>query len=265
MEMYRIGEFAYQMGISTDALKHYEKYGLVNFIRNDDNGYRYCDFSQHLDIFTISSIRSSEKTLSLLRDHKLGLLSKDDFMEGLQTRKRELDNKLVFSKYELECVYNYLTMVVKNEEGVGIRNSRKIEGKKLYFLEYAVNYKFTDRTEDEIAECALWRAYAPVTKLARWLNHSNSYRKVSHGLCIDSTFADEYQLTRQFSESLEGNFVVLDLITPESELKEIRDVSEISLLTDFLAEHPIQFTDVLLLHQFYLCGYRYEEVYLHAE
>ena len=46
MEQYRIGEFAKNLCVSQDLLKHYEKYNILQPTMRGENGYRYYSFRQ---------------------------------------------------------------------------------------------------------------------------------------------------------------------------------------------------------------------------
>jgi len=55
------------MCVSPDTLKHYERYGLIRFRRDDANGYRYCDFEQCFNLLSVMGSRTADVPL---RDNK---------------------------------------------------------------------------------------------------------------------------------------------------------------------------------------------------
>ena len=46
MKRYKIGEFAREMGVSQDMIKHYEKYGIIKPEIDEQTNYRYFNINQ---------------------------------------------------------------------------------------------------------------------------------------------------------------------------------------------------------------------------
>ena len=64
MIQYTIHEVAALLNISTDAIRLYEKEGLVTPTRNPENGYRYYSYRQSSELETVLMLRELERGLS---------------------------------------------------------------------------------------------------------------------------------------------------------------------------------------------------------
>lgn len=89
---YTIHDVAALLGISADAIRLYEKEGLVEPERNPQNGYRYYGFDQIHKIMGISLYR--QLMLELLRYGRFCLTrtsreSVKDFPDSLMIRKKK--------------------------------------------------------------------------------------------------------------------------------------------------------------------------------
>lgn len=56
-KFYRIGDYARFMGVSTDLLKHYEKFGLI-YSEPMENGYRYYRFQQSVSLLECRKLQN---------------------------------------------------------------------------------------------------------------------------------------------------------------------------------------------------------------
>lgn len=115
---YSIHEVAELLGISTDAIRLYEKSGLVIPLRNEKNGYRYYVGEQIQRIMGISLYRKLNVGIAEIKD----LLEVSDFttmvsaFEGF-IEKREEEIKILQNRLgKLKVMKNHMTEI---QRGVG--------------------------------------------------------------------------------------------------------------------------------------------------
>lgn len=99
-KLYRIGPFAHHMGVTTDLLKHYEQFHLVESTASD-SGYRYYPFFQSsrlLDSRTLQNYGFSLREISTL----LNGAEPDAFCHALRARGEGLERELLFLHAVLE-------------------------------------------------------------------------------------------------------------------------------------------------------------------
>ena len=101
--MYKIGEFSTLAKTTIKTLRYYEKEGLLipNFV--DENGYRYYESMQLLDLAKIVSLRQMGFSI----DEVKHILQGSNLEKLLQIRKNIVENELNEYKYQLSKI-NYL-------------------------------------------------------------------------------------------------------------------------------------------------------------
>ena len=65
---YKIGEVSKLLGISVQAIRHYQKQGLIEPCFIDNNGYRYFDNNAIGDLFTIGILKSAGFSLKQIKE-----------------------------------------------------------------------------------------------------------------------------------------------------------------------------------------------------
>jgi len=97
--MLKIGELAKHAGISRDALRFYEKHGLIAPITRTDSGYRLYSKS---DVVRISFILSAKEVGFTLNEiHQLLELEVTKDVKSCQDVKQFVDNKIQFVNQRL--------------------------------------------------------------------------------------------------------------------------------------------------------------------
>lgn len=84
MEKYRIKDVSELLGVSTYTLRYYEKIGLLNFVKRDENGIR--EFAPS-DLITINTIICLKETGMSLKNIKEYLKLADDGLNSVEKRK----------------------------------------------------------------------------------------------------------------------------------------------------------------------------------
>lgn len=85
MKKYRIKDVSELLGVSTYTLRYYEKIGLLNFVKRDENGIR--EF-EPVDLMTINTIICLKETGMSLKNIKEYLKLADDGLNSVEKRKK---------------------------------------------------------------------------------------------------------------------------------------------------------------------------------
>lgn len=85
MKKYRIKDVSELLGVSTYTLRYYEKIGLLNFVKRDENGIR--EF-EPADLMTINTIICLKETGMSLKNIKEYLRLADDGLNSVEKRKK---------------------------------------------------------------------------------------------------------------------------------------------------------------------------------
>jgi DNA-binding transcriptional MerR regulator len=97
--MYKIGEFSVLSKTTIKALRYYEKEKLLMPAFLDDNGYRYYEAKQLVDLAKIISLRQVGISINDIKEY----LNGSDFNELLKKRKSELTSVLPWRAAAERC------------------------------------------------------------------------------------------------------------------------------------------------------------------
>lgn len=103
MKRYKIGEFAREMGVSQDMIKHYEKYGIIKPEIDEQTNYRYFNINQGEKIIESKKYRNLGFTIK----ESAELIFDKDFAgitEALKGKRDEME-------IEIERMQAYLSQI----------------------------------------------------------------------------------------------------------------------------------------------------------
>lgn len=102
--MFKIGEFSTLSKTTIKTLRYYEKEGLLkpSYI-NKDNGYRYYETSELIQVSKIIALRQIGLSIKDIKS----ILEGQDIKEKLTIRKKELEEELIETNIQLSKI-NYL-------------------------------------------------------------------------------------------------------------------------------------------------------------
>ena len=102
--MYKIGDFSSMSKTTVKALRYYEKEGLLKPVFVDqDNGYRYYDTSQLIEISKIISLRQIGISIKDIKSILVG----EDIKKILLRKRKELEKSIIEYNDQLSKI-NYL-------------------------------------------------------------------------------------------------------------------------------------------------------------
>lgn len=190
MKRYTIGEFAKQMGVTTDFIKYYEKYGLLHSYQDPSNRYHYYDFNQSQLVLTIQYLRglgfSVKEIVALMNADSL-----DTSIRFFQAKKAEIQKDMERQQYILNQLSYYTTALQVQTPGTWY----VVQTPPLYFLPHTTDEQYIcdEHTTQLIRE---WNGFIPyVYGLDRWIYDTAAengyYTSMQHGRAIDATVAEE--------------------------------------------------------------------------
>lgn len=101
--MYKIGEFSTLAKTTIKTLRYYEKEKLLLPFFVDENGYRYYETTQLLDLVKIISLRQVGLSIEEIKN----ILNGSELDNVLRNRKADIEKELTEYKYQLSKI-NYL-------------------------------------------------------------------------------------------------------------------------------------------------------------
>lgn len=173
MKRYKIGEFAREMGVSQDMIKHYEKYGIIKPEIDEFTNYRYFNIQQGEKIIESKKYRNLGFTIKESAD----LIFEKDF-DGI---KQALVDKRNEMEVEIEHLQAYLTQInqlLKIAERFEHNNAAweilHLDG--FHFLKQTDNYEFSqdEAVKEKVRE---WLDLLPITNQAVLVPSSSFYQE----------------------------------------------------------------------------------------
>lgn len=194
MNRYKIGDFAANLGVTPDLLKHYEKYNIITSEKRGKGGYRYYPFTQ------VPQILESKKYQKLgfkLREIKnmsqhnsIDLLTKSliDKTEALAEEIR--DKQLVLKIAQDLCV---LLGELQKDNFDGKWYIGKIE--PVYFFPHSKGYNFAPQSKSVLNHLSNWINTIPVAEQCARIDFDNKkYKDLTFGLSIRRENAETLKL-----------------------------------------------------------------------
>jgi len=187
--LYRIGDYARFMGVSTDLLKHYEKLNMIHS-ETAGNGYRYYSFQQSAVL--LECMRLQNYGLALREMHSaLYESSFDEVKTLLDNRIDSMEKQLQFQQMvinEHRRISDWMEMMKGQETRIVIK-----ESEPLYFLPQSSQRDFI---QDERISALLpaWVDAMPLVKSCRLIPDEASGQLPSWGLAVTQSDLETLQL-----------------------------------------------------------------------
>ena len=187
--LYRIGDYAHFMGVSTDLLKHYEKLNLIHS-ETARNGYRYYSFQQSAAL--LECMRLQNYGLSLREMHSaLYESSFGDIKMLLDDKIDDMEKRLRFQQLVIDehrRISQWMEMMQDRVTHITIKESESI-----YFLPQS---RQRDFIQDERITALLpaWVDAMPMVKSCRMIPDASSGQLPSWGLAVTQSQLEALQL-----------------------------------------------------------------------
>ena len=188
--LYRIGDYARFMGVSTDLLKHYEKLGLIRS-ETAGNGYRYYSFQQSAAL--LDCMRLQNYGLALNEMHAaLYECSFGEVKALLADKISEMEKQLRFQ----QLVINEHRRIAQWMEMMEAQETRLLitESEPIYFLPQSTRRDFIE--DERITELLpAWVDAMPMVKSCRLIPDETSGQLPSWGLAVTQSEHSETRYT----------------------------------------------------------------------
>ncbi len=188
-KLYRIGDFAGFLGVTSEFLKHYESAGLVN-VQQRESGYRFFPFNQ------------SARIIECLRLRNYGFAVKE--MSGLlssnaKAAMMDLEEKTQTLRRKVERMQGIIAEQERIQDWYAKRQIKPIDWEiraiePYCFLPHTCRHEFLtdERIYDLLKE---WAAWLPVTKSALMIEPSNERNgTIRWGLTIPESLLKAHRL-----------------------------------------------------------------------
>lgn len=187
--LYRIGDYARFMGVSTDLLKHYEKCGLLKSVVAD-NGYRYYPFQASVSL--LECMRLQSYGLSLREVHELlHNATFDTVQRTLDQRTAEIEKQLRFQQLlidEHRQISSWMSMMQDCCLRVAVKEVEPV----LFLPQSQLRDFITDKRISELLPT--WIDAMPLVKSCCFSSNGPDSPQRSWGLAIRESAAKALQL-----------------------------------------------------------------------
>ncbi len=187
--LYRIGDYARYMGVSTDLLKHYEKCGLLKSVVAE-NGYRYYPFQESIALLECMRLQSYGLSLREVGE-TLHESSFEQVQQTLDEKTAEMEKRLRFQQMLIEehrRISDWMNMM----KDATIRTVIK-DAEPVLFLPHSCKRDFiADKRISAILPA--WIDAMPLVKSC-CLSHGGPYAEDRYwGLVVSKSHADALNL-----------------------------------------------------------------------
>lgn len=194
MDKYKIGDFAANLGVTPDLLKHYEKYNIISSEKRGEGAYRFYNFSQ------VPQILESKKFQKLgfkLREieNMLNHNSIDTLVDSLIDKTEVLAEEISDKQLVLHYAQNLCKVLraLQDDNFDGKWYIGKIGS--FYFFPHSKGYNFAPQSKSVLDHLSNWIDAIPVVEqCSRITFHNNKYNNLIFGLSISKENADVLKL-----------------------------------------------------------------------
>lgn len=184
MKIYKIGDFAKYLGLSTQHLKHYAKHGLLN-PDVSENGYRYFSFRESARVLRVVQLRSMGFSLNDARDIMFSN-GYGEILPHIEKQELALKKEIVFKTKVLQYMDELEDAFDKASQGF----SAIVEDVYVYFHRNAhINRFIEDKNVVKITQYL--NDYFPFVSNCAFLTPDAEDMNLDWGLCVEKADADE--------------------------------------------------------------------------
>ncbi len=193
MTKYRIGDFANYLGVTPDLIKHYEKYRIIEGVKNEQTNYRYYSFWQSSSIFYSKMYQNMGFTLKEI-SYLLKEADSEQLLNDLKKKSISLQQTINKESY----ILNSLNNIVKYEEEIinntfdGTWEIKNIDS--FFFLPHSENCRYLQSlTKESLIQ--QWINLLPITSLSMKIEiYDCEENGVQFGLSVDSNCVKSFDI-----------------------------------------------------------------------
>ncbi len=191
MTTYKIGDFANYLGVTPDLIKHYEKYNIIQGIKNEQTNYRYYSFWQSSNILFSKMYQNMGFTLKEI-SHLISDATTEEYFLELNSKANILKEAIEKQEYFLHSInkiIEYEEEIVNNKFNGSweIRNC-----KDFYFLSHSENCKYSQELMSGL-EVQQWINMLPITSLCTKIGIKDGVdESIYFGLSVSAKCAKKF-------------------------------------------------------------------------
>lgn len=194
MGKYKIGDFAAQLGVTPDLLKHYEKYNIISSEKQGEGGYRFYDFTQSTLILESKKLQrlgfSLREIENLLHRASSNLLV-ESLTEKIESITEEIKDKQLILKHAQYL--RKIAQAIKNDSFNGDWYIGELPS--YFFFPHSMGFDFKINSPSVLSGLSDWINSIPVTVQCAHIHKDPSgYSKLTHGLYADVDDAEDVGL-----------------------------------------------------------------------
>ncbi|MDO4619054.1 MAG: MerR family transcriptional regulator [Lachnospiraceae bacterium] len=186
---YRISEVAKLLDITPEAIRYYERLGLINPVRDEKNGYRYYGT---WDIHMLNRARSYHE-LGFPLEEGAELLAKPsdlDVAEALEEREQELQQEI---SYEMNLLRRIRESRANIRDAASSIGNYRIERRPALYRLHTQNRYEQDRNPEIQRLMKEWETHAAFMDSSAMFKLEDLYagnNEFSFGLVLEESYAD---------------------------------------------------------------------------
>ncbi len=209
MSEYKIGDFANYLGVTPDLLKHYEKFNIIQGVKDEQTNYRYYSFWQSSNILYSKMYQNMGFTLKEIA-HLIGEATTEELFLELNTKSNLMSESLKKQDYILTSINELIAYEkeIKDDNFNGVWEIKNIDD--FYFLPHSENCKYSEVLISSV-EVQQWINLLPVTNLCTKIGFQDGKEEsIYFGLSVDSKCAKSFDFDLSSPiERVVGNKVLI--------------------------------------------------------
>lgn len=193
MNKYKIGDFAANLGVTPDLLKHYEKYNIISSEKRGEGGYRFYHFTQVPKILESKKYQKLGFKLreieSMLHHNPIDTLV-DSLVEKTEVLAEEINDKQLVLQY----ARNLCQLLRELQEHTF--DGKWYIGKigSYYFFPHSKGYNFAPQSKSVLDHLSNWIDSIPVVEQCCRITYNKQYDDLMFGLSINKEDAKSLKL-----------------------------------------------------------------------
>ncbi len=209
MSEYKIGDFANYLGVTPDLLKHYEKYNIIQGVKDEQTNYRYYSFWQSSNILYSKMYQNMGFTLKEIA-HLISEATTEELFLELNSKSACISETIKKQDYILNSIKELISYEreIKTNSFDGVWEIKNIED--FYFLPHSENCKYSEELIGNV-EVQQWINLLPVTSLCTKIGFQDGEEEsIYFGLSVGGECARkfDFDLSRPI-EKVTGNKVLI--------------------------------------------------------
>lgn len=185
---YLLGSLSKMFGLTKNAIRHYEKMGLVASLRDPANRYRYYDISATASLCKLRSFRAAGFSLDEIKNI-FDQRTIPDVNSIIKAKHDELYLQIEMIKSQVLNTEHMLEIIKKLE---GELPSCRVQSRPHMF--FLPNINNNERNRAHVETVRAWIERMPYVRISHIIRFSNGVAVNENGFCADKASVDKFAL-----------------------------------------------------------------------